>query len=170
MTGLPIRPAATLAVLGLALWGAAAGAGEIKVTYDRTVDFTRYETWSWGRGTPAPNPVADRRLREAIEWRLIMHFVRVPSGGDLEVVYHAAAESKVGVEKLEYQQTGFLGEATRIRVLREGALLVDMVDTSRGEVVWRGQAWDTAVPSPAALDRMIDEAIEKLFEHFPPES
>ena len=56
--------------LGLALCGAAAGAAEITVNYDWQTDFTRYRTWRWRRGTPAPDPAADKRLRDAIESRM----------------------------------------------------------------------------------------------------
>jgi hypothetical protein len=160
-----------LALVGLTLWGVAAGAAEIKVDYDKQADFTRYKTWSWRRGTPAPNPVADKRLREAIESRLAARgFSRVESGGDLAVVYHAAAENDVSLEKLGYKDPEFGTEATRVRVLRVGTVLVDVIDASTGKVVWRGHGRDATVPAPRAVERMIDEGIEQLFRQFPPQS
>src|SRR5262249_33545599 len=153
----------TLALGGLVLWGAAAGAAEVKVDYDRTVDFSRYKTWSWRPGTPAPNPIANNRLREAIESRLATRgLARVESGGDLEVVYHAAAESKISVERLGYKEPEFENEATRVRYVRVGSVLVDMIDASNGKVVWRGQAKDAANPTARDVARMIDEGMDQL--------
>ena len=165
-----LRPATMLALAGLALFGAAAGAAEIRVNYDRQADFTRYKTWSWRKGTPAPNPVADKQLRDAIESKLAARGLsRVESRGDLEVVYHAAAENKIGLEKVGYQQPGFEAEATRVRYLSVGTLLLDMIDAPSGKVVWRGEAKDATTPAPRAIERMIDEGIAQLLQDFPPE-
>jgi hypothetical protein len=165
----PDAPTAASALLGLLLCAATAGAADVKVDYDSHADFTRYKTWSWRAGTPAPNPVADKRLREAIESRLAARGLqRVASGGDLDVVYHAAAKDEITVEKLGYKEPEFETEATRVRAVRVGTLLLDMIDAGSGKVVWRGQAQGVADPALHDITRMIDEAIDKLFEHFPP--
>ena len=165
-----LRPATMAVVLGLALCGAAAGAAEIKVTYDRQADFTRYKTWRWRKGTPAPDPVADKQLRDAIESRLAARGLsRVESGGDLEVVYHVAAENKIGVEKVGDKQPFFDAQATRIRYLSVGTLVLDMIDASSRKIVWQGEAHDATTPVPRAIERMIDEGIAQLLQDFPPE-
>ena len=165
-----LRPASMAVVLGLALCGAAAGAAEIKVNYDLQADFTRYKTWRWRKGTPAPDPVADKQLRDAIESRLAARGLsRVESGGDLEVVYHVAAENKIGVENVGYKQLFFEGHATRIRYLSVGTLVLDMIDASSRKVVWRGEAQDATTPAPRAIERMIEEGIAQLLQDFPPE-
>ena len=165
-----LRPATIVVIVGLALCGATAGAAEIKVNYDRRADFTRYRTWRWRKGTPAPNPVADKQLRDAIESRLAARGLsRVESRGDLEVVYHAAAENKLGVEKIDYEWPDFEAYATRIRFFSVGTLVLDMIDASSGKVVWRGEAHDATTPAPRAIERMIDEGIAQLLEEFPPE-
>jgi hypothetical protein len=159
-----------LAVGSLALWGAAAGAAEVQVDYDTHTDFSRYKTWSWREGgTPAPNPVADKRLHEAIETRLQARGLqRVDHSGDLQVIYHAAGENQIGVEKLGYKEPEFETEATRVTYVRVGTVLLDMIDASTGKVVWRGQAQGAANPNYKDITLKIDGAIEKLFQHFPP--
>jgi hypothetical protein len=164
-----LRPATLAVFIGLALSGAA-GAADIKVNYDWQADFTRYKTWRWRKGTPAPDPVADKRLREAIESRLAARgLTRVESRGDLDVVYRVAAENKIGVENLGYKQPFFEGRATRIRHLRMGTLVLDMIDASSGKVVWRGEAYDATTTALSDLERMIDEGIAQLLQDFPPE-
>ena len=156
-----LRPATMAVVLGLALCGAAAGAAEMKVTYDLQADFTRYKTWRWRKGTAAPDPVADKQLRDAIESRLAARGLsRVESGGDLEVVYHVTAQNKVGVGKVGGDSQPFFdAQATRIRYLSVGTLVLDMIDASSRKVVWQGEAYDATTPVPRAIERMIDEGI-----------
>ena len=165
-----LRPATMAVFLGLVLCGASAGAAEVKVNYDLQADFTRYKTWRWRKGTPAPDPVADEHLRDAIESGLAARGLsRVESRGDLEVVYHVAAENKIGVENLPYMQPFFEGRATRIRYLNVGTLVLDMIDASSRKVVWRGDARDATTPVPRAIERMIDEGVAQLLQDFPPE-
>ena len=165
-----LRPATLAVLLGLALCGATAGAADIKVQHDWQADFTRYQTWRWRKGTPAPDPAVDKQLRDAIESTLAARGLsRVESRGDLAVVYHVAAENKIGVENLGYKMPFFEGRATRIRYLNEGTLVLDMIDTSTGKVVWRGEAHDATTPAPRAIERMIDEGIAQLLQDFPPE-
>ena len=81
-----------------------AAAAEVKVEHDPKADFSRYKTWSWRNGTPAPNPFSDKKLKDGIESRLAAHGLkRVENGGDLEIVYHAAGENQISTEKLGYK-------------------------------------------------------------------
>jgi hypothetical protein len=161
---------ALLVLLGLVLWAPpTARAAEVKVDYDSHADFSQYKTWSWRRGTAAPNPVSDKLLREGIEARLAKRgLARVESGGLLDVVYHAAGENQISTEKLGYKEPGFETEAKRVRYVRAGSVLVDMIDTASGKVVWRGQVAEVANPTYTDVTRKINEALDKLFEHFPP--
>jgi hypothetical protein len=163
-----VRPATIVVFVGLALSGAAAGAVEIKVNYDRRADFTRYKTWRWRKGTPAPDRVADKQVRDAIESGLAARGLsRVESRGDLQVVYRRREQDRRGEARL--QAAVLRGSGQRIRYLSVGTLLLDMIDASSGKVVWRGEAQDATTPAPRAIERMIDEGIAQLLQDFPPE-
>ena len=156
-------------VFGLLLGSAVAVSAQVKVDFDKDADFTRYKTWSWRRGTPAPNPVADKRLREAIEARMAAGGLkRTEQGGDLEVVYHAAGENRIGVEKLGYKEPDFQTEAKRVTYVRVGTVMLDMVDAKTQKVVWRGEAEGVANPSQSDVTAKIDAAVGQLFAKFPP--
>jgi hypothetical protein len=164
-----LAPASLLALLGLAAWAPTARAADVKVDYDSHADFSRYKTWSWRRGTPAPNPTSDKQLREGIEARLTARgLARVEQGGLLEVVYHAAGDNQISTEKLGYKEPGFVTEANRVRYVRAGSVLVDMIDVASGKIVWRGQVEEVANPTYTDVTRKIDQALDKLFDHFPP--
>jgi hypothetical protein len=167
-----MRDSRLAALLGLALGlavASSAAAADVKVDYDSHADFTRYKTWSWRTGTAAPNPVSDKRIREDIEARLTAHGItRVEKGGNLEIVYHAAGDNQISVDKLGYKEPSFQTEATRVRYVRSGSILLDMIDAASGKVVWRGQAQEVADPTYTDVIRKIDQTMDKLFEHFPP--
>jgi hypothetical protein len=157
------------ALLGLALCAAPCGAAEVKVSYDTQADFSQYKTWSWRKGTPWPNLVAEKQLREGIEAKLeAAGLQRKDSGGDLQVTHHAAADHRIGVKALGYEQPDFEIESTRVSYVVVGTVLVDMIDAGTGKVVWRGRAQGVANPAPRDVERRISEAIAQLFEHFPP--
>ena len=37
-------------------------AQKLDIDWDKKVDFSSYKTYSWGKGTPAPNPLTDQRI------------------------------------------------------------------------------------------------------------
>src|SRR5262249_16905025 len=155
--------------LGLLTCAALAAAATVKVDFDSHADFTKYKTWSFRPGTAAPNPAAEKTRRAAIEKQLGAHGPkRVDSGGALALVYHAAGENRIDTEKLGYKQPGFEREATKVRYVRAGSVLIDLIDVKGDAVVWRGQAEDVADPTYTDVTRKIDAAMDKLFEHFPP--
>jgi hypothetical protein len=158
----------TALALGAVLASAAGALAAVKVDYDKKTDFSAYRTWSWRTGTPAPNPMADKRLREAIEGRLAASGMKkVDQGGDLEVVYHAAGENRIGVEKLGYKEPDFQTEAKRVTYVRVGTVMLDLVDAKTQKVVWRGEAEGVANPAYTDVVAKIDAAVGELFAQFP---
>ena len=53
-----------------------------------------------------------------------------------------------------------------------GTLIVDLVDATSMELVWRGTATDTFKPdaTPAEKEEALSRAIAKMLEGFPPKS
>jgi hypothetical protein len=137
------------------------------VEYDAQVDFSRYETWSWHRSvTPAANPVADKRIREAIESGLAARGIsRVDREGTLLVVYHASKTTEIDLAPIK---NGVASTPTGIRYLEKGSLVVDMLDGASGNVVWRGHAEGALRFGPSEIAEQIKTAVEKLLENFPP--
>lgn len=66
-----------------------------------------------------------------------------------------------------YRQTAVVGSGDR----GPGALVIDVYDTSRGEIVWQGVA-DGALldmPSGEELDEYIDNVVQRTLKGFPPQ-
>ena len=138
-----------------------------QVEYDRQVDFSRYETWSWHeRVTHAASPVADNRIREAIESGLAARGLsRVDRGGTLLVVYHASKDIEIDLAPLK---NAVASTPTGIRYVEKGSLVIDMLDAASGNVVWRGHATGALRYGPNEIAEQIKAAVDQLLETFPP--
>ena len=66
-----------------------------------------------------------------------------------------------------YRQWAVVGSGDR----GPGALVIDVIDTSRGEVVWQGVADGALLDMPSGddLDAYINQVVQRTLEGFPPE-
>ncbi len=149
---------------------------DVKVDYDPTVDFSLFKTISWGEGTPAEDPEVESRIHAAIERELIPLGVReVREDPDLYIVTHTAmdAEALIEVAKHDYW-VGYQGWKKPIAVSAEswtaemGMLIVDIVDASRNQLIWRGLATGNVAKTAEKRVRKLDKTMAQLFMGFPP--
>ncbi len=170
-----LRRGMTMRTLLTLLLFAAATAPQVE--YDRQVDFSRYETWSWHeRVTPATNPMADRRIREAIEGGLAARGLsRVDRDGTLLVVYHATKTIEIDLAPIKNAVSStptdiqyVRSTPTGIRYVEKGSLVVEMLDAASGNVVWRGLATGALKYAPSEIAEQVKAAVDKLLEKFPP--
>jgi Domain of unknown function (DUF4136) len=147
------------------LLSAAATASQVE--YDRQVDFSRYETWSWHeRVTRAASPVADNRIREAIESGLAARGLsRVDRDGTLLVAYHASKDIEIDLAPIK---NAVASTPTGIQYVEKGSLVIDMLDVASGNVVWRGHATGALKYGPNEIAEQIKAAVHQLLEQFPP--
>ena len=159
---------AVLAIVALA---------DVKTDYDKKVDFTQYKTYSWGK-VETENPLWQSRIMDAVDRTLQQKgWQKLPSGGDVTVMAVGATQNQK-----EYQTFydglgpgwwwGGFGETatTTVQNYRVGTLVIDMYDTNRKRLIWRGVASDTLSDKPEKNEKKLDKAIEKLFKDFPPKS
>ncbi len=148
------------------------------------------------------SPLVDRRIRSAIERELdAMGFRRVTSGdADFKVAAHVVAEERLDAATLDrygynnygynnygyrnygYRRFGYpsyfgyggSGIITRdyVREYVEGTLILDIIDGSKNELIWRGWASKALAhePKPEKVDKYVFEAVGKILEGFPPQA
>lgn len=156
----------------------AASLGHAKVVVDRDteVDFSRYITFSWRQGTEASDPLVQKRILVAIERELVVKGYReVRENADLHIVTHISLESETRIDVSKhgyadgYRRWGRMvvadGDEQRFAA---GTLVVDLVDSASGALVWRGTASGVATKKPQKSERMISDAVAKLFKKYPP--
>lgn len=162
------------ALLLLLLASVGCSSTQIVTDYDKTVDFSRYKTYAWIKGTEALNPLVEDRIRNAIEGQLAAKgLTKTTSSADLAVATHASTstEKQIDVNSFGY---GYGwggwggGGSTSVNVydIHIGTLLVDLVDVSSNKLVWRGIA--NATVDKTVSQELVNDAAAKMFAKYPP--
>jgi hypothetical protein len=87
---------------------------------------------------------------------------------DLYLVYHASAKEEVDLGGAGYRQTWTSPGTLKVEKYLAGTLVVDILDAKKGRLLWRGIATATVSPTPQKNQTIINKAVSKLFERFPP--
>ena len=158
----------------LLLLATAAGCASTTVSVDRdeTVDFSALRTFGW-RPDPTPEgererpaSLFDRRARREVERRLTERGYRRADSPDLLLDVSLRTREVREVTSWDHgrywRRHGFVTVRDRIAA----AVVLDVVDTRRNAVVWRGATPIALGPTgPGAED--VASAVEALLEQFP---
>jgi len=148
----------------------------------RGVDFVRYGTYAWGPADALP--VSDERLREnpyfvddvhgAIDTQLNRRGLVRADGvrADLLVHYHAAVTGRVEVASQPgpYRECVAADCRPAVTTYDAGTLVIDIVDASTRELVWRGWAehrLEDMLDDPALVRHRVQDAVQRIFKTFP---
>ena len=159
---------------------AIAFAPDVSVDYDHHADFSQVHTYSW-LGVNAGSSLWQDRITRAVDSELTgKGWQKVQSGGDVSL---AAVGHVTERDTLETFYDGFpgwgwrgwggmgMGESTTTVVPnRVGNLTVDMFQGNSKQLIWRGTASEVITSKPEKNDKKLNDAVEKLFKHFPPAS
>jgi hypothetical protein len=152
---------------------------DVRADYDTSADFARLRTYTWlQKPSDAPrdprtnNDLLDSRVHAAVNEELhAKGYTESTERPDFRVTYHVILK-----EKLEPTTYGYgLGSSAvaanvRAATYEEGMLLVDLVDGTTNELVWRGSAQARVDPTLSPLERtkLIRTAVHGILEKFPP--
>ena len=166
----------------------AAYAQDVRYNYDRTANFSSYKTYLWvdlpGPGGAVPDRLIDADIKRAVDEQLTQKgLTRVEKGGDLTVGYHAilSEEKGVNVNALgtgngPWGWSGGWGGFSSATVtgqtstITSGTLLIDLYDSSKKQLVWRGDATRTLnlKKDPDKNYKNLQKSMAKLFRNYPP--
>ena len=159
---------------------------KVQTEYDKATNFKAYDSYAYLPRDPGPEqaPTArDPRIREAVMKSIdgalnAKGFKRVEPDQSpaLLVAVHGFANNRIEVQSYGYHYAatpygfypGLATSAVDVRQYRDGTLIIDLIDSTTKEMVWRGTATDTF--SPGAEAKTIASAIEKTLAEFPPPS
>ena len=164
-------------------------AQDVAVDFDRSVDFSKFKSYSWAAGVPAKNWLIDQQIRTGIEEHLTAKGLRrVEEGGDLSLVYIAAVDTDVKVATAGWVTTGNwmtqtvsgISVSSQMWDVQIGRLVVCFFDTSGKNLLWRGVAKTTldkrstkrnvleAVTEDAKkVEKKVRKSLEKMFKQYP---
>ena len=171
--------AAAFVLVALLACSAIVGAQRTSFDFDSTTDFSKFRTYAWTQGTPAGEHFLDKRIVSAIDAQLASKGLsKSETNPDVYVLYHLA----LGVQKTvngigngpgPYGWHGGLDSFhARLDEIPVGGLVIDLVDASKRELVWRGVGVDEIDPQakPEKRDAAIGKAVEKILKNYPPKS
>lgn len=174
-------------LLTLILLGAcAAWAQKVDVDWNRNTQFSRFKTYAW---IPSKNPgkgLWNQRIIDGIDAKLAKaRLQKVDPGAnpDLDVVYNVGVKEHTVVEGYDYSYSpygwygphrGWYGGPRPVYTdsyqEKQATLVVDMVDTSDKQMVWRATARDTLSESSDQNVNTFNKAMDKMFKNFPPKN
>jgi hypothetical protein len=154
-------------------------AQKVTTDFDRQTDFTRYRTYTWGEGRPARDPLIGQRIVAGIEAQLAAKGLRKAGQGepvDLVVVYQTATDTQTQINTYNsgawggwYWGMGGYSQTT-VQRIPVGQLIVDLADVNQKKFIWRGRASSTISSKPEKVNKMLDKALSKMFENYPPKA
>ncbi|HSR53051.1 MAG TPA: DUF4136 domain-containing protein [Acidobacteriota bacterium] len=162
-------------------------AEKIRRDWNRDLDFQQFETFAWMEDiklpfSPKRDPQEiDRLIRGSVEAELQRHGMRKAESADradLNVKYFAFARAEMetqevdekagmGPNRIPYGHWRPFG-STRIEsnLRRQGTLIVDLVNPSNDQLVWRGTL-EKSFKDGDELMKKLPKHVKKLFKNFP---
>jgi len=163
---------------------------DVHYNYDRSANFSAYKTYQWvdipGPNGAVPDQLIDRDIKRAVDEQLAQKgLTRVEKDADLKVGYHAVIREEKGINLSAFGTGGgpwgggwggfggfnsgtVTGQTSTIPV---GMLLVDLYDSAKKQLIWRGDATKTIdlKKDPDKNYRNLQKAMTKLFKNYPPQ-
>lgn len=163
---------------------------QVRTDYDAGADFSAIRTYSWktvnvSGDALADNPLLYKRIVRAIDRYLQGRGYQRAEAGTADVLFavHALTKEKMrvtdwGGPRGYYRDPwydpwwgrGAYGGRVDVSYYTEGTLVIDIVDRSRHELIWRGLG--TAVvheySSPEKMEKAVNEYVAEIMDRFPP--
>jgi hypothetical protein len=169
--------------IAIATLAATTSLSEVKTDYDRTADFSRYKTYSWGKVHTQDQLWTDR-IKQAVASALAAKgLTEVESGGDVSIMAMEMTEDHRTLNTY-YDNfgggwgwrrwgggfgDGFGTSTTTEETYKVGTLVVDLFDTNTKKLIWRGSANDTLSSKSDKNIKKLNSDTQRMFEHFPSE-
>ncbi len=154
-------------------------AEQVKTDYDRNADFSRYKTYSWGN-VHTQDPLWVDRIKGVVNSALAARgWTQVESGGEISIMAMEMTNEHRTLSTYYdnfgggwgWRWGGGFGTATTTEeTYTVGTLVIDLFDTNTKMLAWRGSASDTLSAKSDRNIRKLDKSVQKMFDHFPPDT
>ncbi len=177
-----------LVTCGLLL-GLAVGCSSFRVTtdFDPQTNFQQLQGYAWLATVRKPsddprlhNSLVDGRVRAAVDSELASkgYSKTSASSATFLVTYYLSLQNKIDVQTI-YSSYGYghrgwsqsVATDTYVTEYEEGTLLLDILDSKGGDLLWRGSASARVreSSSPEEREARIRDAVAAILEKFPPQ-
>jgi hypothetical protein len=160
-----------LICLGALVFASLAVAG-VKVQHDDSVDFGKFRTFAWKKGTPAAYPQVQQWVVDYVERELMAKGLQRADEGEADLVVRTYAFGQTEVAAgysytfIPHWNAGVF--RFDVNDVNTGTLIVDLSDASTDIPVWRAIASKTVSRDVAKAQKKIDGITKKMFRSYPP--
>jgi hypothetical protein len=166
-----------------------AGAQDVRYNFDKQANFAAFKTYKWAeiKGADRPNQLVEKQIRDAVDAELATKGLEKTDSDSADL--YVADQTAIGSEK---QFTSFntgwgygpgwgggwyggggmssnmtTGSTSTIYI---GQLGIDMYESAKKDLVWRGTASKTLDPKakPEKQQKNLAKAVKKLLKNYPP--
>ncbi|HTN43183.1 MAG TPA: DUF4136 domain-containing protein [Nitrospiria bacterium] len=146
--------------------------------YDPNFDYARFKTFNWMpksassenlQQTAAAAEVGQMIESEVEKGLEARGFNKSTAGKpDFYLNYHARVQTRVEPQVVTYNcGRGICGQGMDMNQVREGTLILDIIQADSNDVVWQGTAV-AEVGDPSRRKEIIETAVRQLLSVFPP--
>lgn len=158
----------------------------VHVDYDPAVEFSGYRSFGWltppaatGQAR-ADDPALHETIRAAITDQLVSQGFAASADAQLGVGYHVSIDKHLAIKTVSapYAQPTWRNRDAEVRGRSEtvvseyerGTLVIDIVDTARGTLIWRGvgERRLRREPTTEQMTKSVHQAVEEILGRFPP--
>jgi hypothetical protein len=165
---------------------------KVVVDYDKSVDFTKYKTYSYYGWADESDKILNRFDRERIEKAFAEEFKKrgleyVEKDGDMVVSLFIVVEQKTQTSANTTHHGGYGGyyggyygrgpgygwgpsySTTTVTKYdyQVGTLVVDVFDAKKKELIWEGIGTKTVDENPETRDKNIPKAVSAIMNQYP---
>ena len=164
---------AFIAVTALILLGTCAAAQEITSDYSNA-DFGHFKTYAWASGHRVADELLNQSIVSSIDAQLSAKGLTKVCPGEnpdvlisYDVVFDRDTRGRgfrSGLQKLNWRSGS--------KYVLMGMLVVNLVDSGTGAMVWRGMASGVVDENASAEkhDKKIHQVVQKIFRSYPPKA
>lgn len=157
--------------LMLCLFAISAQAQSVQSDFDRSFNLSKLKTFNFAIQKRSPNdPLAqdslnNERIKDALESKLNISGFKLENDTkpDFAVAYYVTTKNKFNFT--DYSAPRWFGRRDiSVDQYTEGTLIVDIIDPTTKQLIWRGRA--SGAVELKDLDKKINKSVEKLVQQF----
>ena len=162
---------------------AACSAITVRSDYDTSTDFKQLRTYGWlqkpsdlPKDPRIDNDLIDSRVHSAVNDELWAKGYNESPNPDFRVTYHIMLTKKFDVAAFPVSygyglgRVGAMSTDVQVSEYEMGTLLLDVVNSTSNELIWRGSAQARVDPdrTPQERTKRIRDAVHQMLAQFPP--
>ena len=171
-----------VSILVLTIIMASCSSVRVATDYDQTANFNQYKTFAFYKPGIDKAEISDldkRRILRAIESELMARGFTKSENPDLLVSIFTKSQQRVDVYNNNWGFGGWgwggfgpwgwgWNQQPMLSTRTEGTLYIDLIDSSKKELIWQGMGTGYLTQKMEKKDERIREFVSKVMEKYPP--